>query len=717
MPPETVLRSPRLALAAAAEVPARLAAGALADLLGAWQVPLILFADGADEAPERPWGRLRRIPLGELEELAEAGLDPVADRWATANGGDVTLLAAAASDRRLPRLAAATATPLVVIVGRDDPAARAAALRAEVEGEPGVEVAGFLVLADPPAGAEGIDLPEEVDGLRCFGWISTAVADAPEAAEPIAALEQAAAADPEPAGLDLRALLLAGDAAPALASSDGSGVASAAANGRPARRPRPPRGRALMIQGTHSSAGKSFIATALARYFSDRGLRVAPFKGQNMSNNSRVAEGGEIGVAQYMQALAGRAEPDVRMNPVLLKPHDRGSQVVMLGRPDLALSALPWRLRKPVMWPVVRGALDDLLAEHDLVLIEGAGSPAEPYMYLNDIVNMRVAREFGAPVLLIADAGRGGAIAQAYGTWRLLPEPDRRQIGAFLFNRFYPGGYTDLFLPGCAQLEHLTGVPSLGILPELETTLPDEDLHSLSPSKSGQGRRVAVLAYPRISNFDEFAALERAPDLDLAWVKDVGALADADLLILPGSKNVPLDLAWMRDHGFDSAVREWAAAGKPLLGICGGLQMLGERIEDPVGVEGEAEGLGILPLTTIHGNDKVQSRTRATFADTAALAEPWQRLGGIDVDAYQIRFGRTEANGEVTAILPDGTGFARDNVVAISLHGIFENRAVARAVLGLDLDAGAELDRLFDAAAAALAAHLDVALLEELALG
>jgi adenosylcobyric acid synthase len=713
---EPVVRSPRLAFVGPADEPAAAAAvAAVAGLLGAWQVPLVLFTDAAAETVEMPWSRVQRRSLGELEELAAADLAPRPNRWALANGGDVTVLAASGPDRAVVRLAAATSTPLVLAVPAVRLDARLGELKREVEDcGGGTEIAGFVVVGPNRRGADG-DGPAAVHGLRDFGRVPATARIEPEPAEPIAALEQAVAdCPPEAPELDLRGLLLVGNAAPVLARDEAPAGAS---NGRRPRRPGRGRGRALMVGGTHSSAGKSFIVTALARHFSNLGLRVAPFKGQNMSNNSRVVDGGEIGVAQYLQALAGRTEPDVRMNPVLLKPHDRGSQVVMMGRPDPDLTALPWRLRKPLMWPTIRAGLDDLLDENDLVLMEGAGSPAEPYMYLNDVVNMRVAREVGAPALLIADAGRGGAIAQAYGTWRLLPEPDRRLVAAFLFNRFYPGGYTDLFLPGCAQLEHLTGVGSLGVLPELDAELPDEDLHSLAPAAPGAGRRIAILAYPRISNFDEFAALQRVPQVEIAWVKEVGELAGADLLILPGSKNVPVDLAWMRERGFDDAVRAWAADGKPLLGICGGLQMIGERIEDPVGVEGEAEGLGILPLTTTHGSEKVQTRTRATFADVAGLSGSWPGLGGVTVDAYQIRFGRTRANGDVATILPDGTGFGRDNVVAISLHGIFENSAVVKALFGVDVDSGAELEAMFETAAGALAEHLDIGRLEELALG
>ncbi|HEV3001589.1 MAG TPA: cobyric acid synthase [Solirubrobacteraceae bacterium] len=713
---ETVIRSPRLALAAAPGDAAALRSlvAALVRLLRGWQIPVVLYTD-APAGDDPSWSAVLRRPIDELHAAAgTGGLHEQHNRWAIANGGDLTVLASfgdPAGDALL-RTAAATRTPLVLVATTGTGTGELAAACAR---HAGLTVAGQVTVGDGPAADTGATPLGRVPALAP----SDELDDDPD--DPVAALAAYAAGGEAETGwaLDLTALMVAGNGAPALVArgadgGDGDGAPRrGAASPRRAGRPRGRRGRALMVQGTHSSAGKSFLVTALARHFADLDLRVAPFKGQNMSNNARIARGGEIGVAQHLQALAARAEPDVRMNPVLLKPHDTGSHVVALGRFEPELTALPWRLRKPILWPAVRQALHELLDENDVVIVEGAGSPAEPYMYHNDIVNMRIAREASAATILVSDAGQGGAIAQSYGTWRMIPEGDRHLIRGFVFNKFYAPGYVDLFLPGADMLERLTGVPSLGVLPMLDFSLPEEDLHSLTAGARPGERRLAVLAYPRISNFDEFAPLEHVPGLGIVWARTAEELADADVLVLPGSKNVPLDLAWMRERGLDDAVRSWAQAGKPVLGICGGLQMLGERIEDPAGVEGSATGLGLLPLETVHHDEKVQTRTQATFGP---LGGPWEPLSGVSVDAYEIRFGRTRAVGEVTEALPGGTGFADGNVLAISLHGIFENQAVVEAVFGVSVDNRAILDEAFDAASAALAEHLDMARLEEIVL-
>jgi adenosylcobyric acid synthase len=436
---------------------------------------------------------------------------------------------------------------------------------------------------------------------------------------------------------------------------------------------------------------------------------VAPFKGQNMSNNARIVDGGEIGVAQYVQALAARVRPDVRMNPVLLKPQAQGSALILSGKPDPELTALPWRLRKPLLWPAVRDALADLRAEHDLVIVEGAGSPSDSYLYHNDIVNMRVAREAQATTVLVTDAGRGGAVAHCYGSWLLLPPAERALVRGWIFNLFYRTGNVALLQPGIDHLQRLTGVPSLGTLPELDHRLPDEDLHSGAAADSGTGRVVAVVRYPQISNFDEFTALDGLAGVRLTWARDAAAVRGADVVVLPGSRHVAADLAWMRQRGIDAAVTEAAAAGRPVLGICGGLQMLGEELTDPDGVEEAAVGLGLLPLRTTMRSAKVQARTSTAFA--GELPGVWAPLAGLPVSGYEIRHGRSERTGPVAEILPDGRGFAAGNILAAYLHGMLENPEVVGAIFGVAVDYWAELERSFDAVADAARQHLDLAAL------
>lgn len=477
-----------------------------------------------------------------------------------------------------------------------------------------------------------------------------------------------------------------------------------------------------MICGTHSSAGKTFLVTAFARYFANQGLRVAPFKGQNMSNNARVVDGGEIGVAQYVQALAARQTPDVRMNPVLIKPQRRGSHVMVLGEYDPELSKLPWRLRKPPSWPVVSGALSELRDEYDLVVVEGAGSPAEPGQYHNDIVNMRVAREASAPVLLATEGARGGGIAHCYGSWLLVPEPDRALIAGFIINRFFAEGYVSMLRPGRDMLERLTSVPTLGVIPELPYRLPDEDSHDLTPggaifggpatrpASSGAVRRVAVMAYPFISNFDEFNPIIATASADLAWIYSPANLSEADLVVLPGTKDVAASARWLRETGLDEAIRAHARAGRPLLAICGGLQLVGRRFTDLAGVEESGDGLGLLDLETRFEGEKIQRQASFTFG---RLDGTWSCLSELTVRGYEIRYGRT-ISAPGLEILPDGVGFAQGNILAIYFHGLFENPQALHAILGVHPDQQSDLDRTFDAIAESLATYLDMDQIEQL---
>ena len=442
--------------------------------------------------------------------------------------------------------------------------------------------------------------------------------------------------------------------------------------------------RAIMVCGTTSGAGKSFLATALARWYARRGLRVAPFKAQNMSNNARVVADGEMGSAQYFQALAARAVPDVRMNPVLLKPEkDTQSQVILLGRYDGELSRLPWRERAERLWPTVLASLEALRAEYELIVIEGAGSPAEINLQTSDIVNMRVAEAAHAATLLIADIDRGGAFAHLYGTHQLLPVAQRALLRGFVLNKFR--GDPALLPPGPAMLEELTGVPTLGVLPMWrDHGLPEED-GVFDAEPAGEGFSVVVVAYPRISNVDEFAPLLRVPGLSVSWARKPASIARADLLVLPGSKHVAEDLRWLRQVGLDAAVAAHVAAGKPTLALCGGLQLLGTTLRDPEGIEGAAAGLGLLPLVTEYRTSKRQRRGRYTLDQLDGF---WRALSGISYDAYEIRHGSTEVTGAIERhsnlrlALADGGGWQQGDVLALYTHGLFENADVIRALFG-----------------------------------
>jgi adenosylcobyric acid synthase len=452
--------------------------------------------------------------------------------------------------------------------------------------------------------------------------------------------------------------------------------------------------KALMVQGTSSWAGKSLLVTALARLAARRGIAVAPFKAQNMSNNARVVSGGEIGVAQWLQACAAGVEPEVRMNPVLVKPEaDSRSQVVVLGRPDLTLSRRPWRSRAESLWPVIERSLRSLAADYELVLIEGAGSPAEINLQSTDLANMKVARLADARVALVADIERGGAFAHLYGTWSLIDREDRARLCGFVLNKFR--GDAALLDPAPELLRRRTGVPVIGVVPRIEHGLPDED-GAAAPIASGGRPAVAVVRYPTASNLDEFKALEQIADV--TWATTPGQLAGADLVVLPGSKHVAADLAWLRARGFASAL----GRAPRVLGVCGGLQMLGERIKDPAGVDGSAVGLGLLALRTTFLADKATRRTPARFG---ALGAPWAALSGLDVEGYEIRHGTTVAL-DGGAVLGEDLGFASGHVLGVYLHGLFEQPRFVRALLGAaparSLDE--ELDRLADA----VEPHLEV---------
>ena len=482
----------------------------------------------------------------------------------------------------------------------------------------------------------------------------------------------------------------------------------------------------VMVLGTTSGAGKSWLATALCRHYARQGLKVAPFKAQNMSNNARVVEGGEIGSAQYFQALAARAKPDVRMNPLLLKPErDTHSQVVLMGQVDTALSNMQWRDRSAVVWPVIAKALDELIAENDVVVIEGAGSPAEINLHSSDIVNMRVALHCNAVCLLITDIDRGGAFAHLYGTWALLPEPERALIKGYVLNKFR--GDANLLAPAPQMLQDLTGVPTVATLPMWwQHGLPEEDgvFDHRTQFNGAITMTVAVIAYPRISNLDEFQPLKNVPGVRLQWVRSpaevVGLSAETDWIILPGSKNTSSDLAWLRSQGLDAAVARHAALGGAVLGICGGLQMLGEALIDLHRIDGNAPGLGLLPLVTVFAADKTVKQTRARFDAQMVSGSPWAKLASIQMQGYEIHHGQTaqhpamaQSGDLARAVMTDDLAWqnARGNVLGVYLHGLFEDANVLQALFGA---AAPTLDSVFDGLADYIEQHFEPSFLETL---
>ena len=461
----------------------------------------------------------------------------------------------------------------------------------------------------------------------------------------------------------------------------------------------------VMVLGTSSNAGKSWVSTALCAWYRAQGYKVAPFKAQNMSNNARVVatpdgQWGEIGTAQYLQALACGVEPDVRMNPLLLKPEaDTRSQVVLMGQVNAQLSALPWRARSAQVWPHITAALDSLRAEYEVVVIEGAGSPAEINLHDSDIVNMRVARHCDAHCLLVADIDRGGAVAHLYGTWALLPPQEQALIRGFVLNKFR--GDPGLLAPAPQMLQERTGVPTVATIPmQCGHGLPEED-GVFDARSTGQGSihtTVAIVAYPRMSNHDEFQPLRSVPGVRVVWARSPADLAGADWVILPGSKATAADLAWMRHQGLDATVVAHAHAGRRVLGICGGLQMLGEALIDLHGVDGNAAGLGLLPLVTLFAPEKTVRRVKVQLPP---LRGAWSALNGLQLQVYEIHHGQTQLRADMEAGQAQRADepvpgmvwqSAQGNVWGTYWHGMLENAAMLQALWGAQAPS---LDQVF----------------------
>ena len=447
--------------------------------------------------------------------------------------------------------------------------------------------------------------------------------------------------------------------------------------------------KAVMIQGTASNAGKSLLAAGLCRVFMQDGYSVAPFKSQNMALNSYITdEGLEMGRAQVMQAEAAGVTPSVLMNPILLKPtNDMGSQVIVNGEVAGQMSAAAYFAYKRQLRPLVLQAYRQLAAQHDIIVIEGAGSPAEINLKDDDIVNMGMAQMADAPVLLIGDIDRGGVFASLYGTLALLEKTDRRRVSGLIINKFR--GDVEILRPGLKQLEELTKKPVLGVLPYLQLDLDDEDslserFHRYSDTKPLD---IAVIRLPRISNFTDFNALSRLGPVGLRYVEKAALLGTPDLTVLPGTKNTMSDLLWLRQNGLEAAIKQIAAQGAPVMGICGGYQMLGMMLEDTLGVEqgGALRGMGLLPVDTVFESQK--TRTKVT-GKVLAHDSDYKELAGSSFTGYEIHMGQTVRRRGVHpfAVLADGRkdGAAYNNICGSYVHGLLDGEtglAIARLLL------------------------------------
>ena len=436
------------------------------------------------------------------------------------------------------------------------------------------------------------------------------------------------------------------------------------------------RTKCIMVQGTMSGAGKSLLCAGLCRVFAQDGLKVAPFKSQNMALNSYVTRNGlEMGRAQVVQAQAAGIEPDVRMNPILLKPSsDIGSQVIVNGEVRGQMSATEYFAMKRQLIPDVLEAYNSLAEENDVIVIEGAGSPAEINLRTDDIVNMGMAELVDAPVLLAGDIDRGGVFAQLYGTVALLEPQEQARIGGLIINKFR--GDEAILRPGLTMLEEKTGIPVLGVVPYLRVNVDDED--SLAPCLENQDAKkpldIAVIRLPRISNFTDFSLLDEHPAMGVRYVQSVRELGNPDLVILPGTKSTLSDLLWLRQNGLEAAVCKLAHAGVPVLGICGGYQMLGQSLSDPYGTEGggEMHGMGLLPIDTVFDAQKTRTRMQAKV-----VAPDFE---GAQLDGYEIHTGKTTVHGDAFCILENGQpdGCVNGNVFGTYLHGLFDTGSLTQ---------------------------------------
>ena len=490
--------------------------------------------------------------------------------------------------------------------------------------------------------------------------------------------------------------------------------------------------KAIMVQGTMSNAGKSLLTAGLCRIFKQDGYRVAPFKSQNMALNSFITEEGlEMGRAQVMQAEAAGIKPSVLMNPILLKPtNDTGSQVIVNGEVIGNMAAREYFAYKHKLIPQVMEAYEKLADKYDIIVIEGAGSPAEINMKREDIVNMGMAKRARAPVLLIGDIDRGGVFAQLVGTVMLLDDDEKDMVKGLIINKFR--GDKTILDPGLVMLEEKTGIPVVGVAPYLSIEVEDED----SLTERFDNRQevgvidIAVIRILRISNFTDFNPFESMPGVSLRYVHNVKELKNPDMIILPGTKNTMEDLLWMRQNGLEAAILKHASVGKVIFGVCGGYQMLGERLSDPHGVEagGEIKGMGLIPMDTVFEDAKTRTRVTGTFRK---ITGPLASLTGVALEGYEIHMGVTtlkEGAAPMTIIKnfveqsnPITDGAYANNIYGTYVHGVFDKEEVAKAVVqalgqqkGIDtteitgVDFQAFKETQYDLLAAGLREHLDM---------
>lgn len=458
--------------------------------------------------------------------------------------------------------------------------------------------------------------------------------------------------------------------------------------------------KALMIVGTMSNAGKSLVTAGLCRVFYQDGKRVAPFKSQNMALNSFITrDGAEMGRAQVVQAEAANIEPSALMNPILLKPtSDKGSQVIVLGEAIGTMTAGEYYKMKHTLRPSILKAFNTLSDSHDVIVIEGAGSPAEININKDDFVNMGMAKMAKAPVLLVADIDRGGVFASIYGTVMLMDEEERSMIKGIIINKFR--GDVEILRPGLKMIEEKTGIPVVGVMPMIDVDIEDED--SLSERISGHSEvnlvDIAVVRIPRMSNYTDFNVFELIPGVSLRYVKNPRELGNPDMIIIPGTKNTIGDLKWMRQSGMEAMILKKAAQGTVVFGICGGYQMLGKNISDPYGVEegGDTPGLGLLNVETSFIEKKRTIQMEGKFGQVKGI---FSKLSGKPLFGYEIHSGVTEfpKDSSLTVIKPmyeDGELMLEGsqniteniNVYGTYVHGVFDGDGIATAIVEALLD-------------------------------
>lgn len=475
-----------------------------------------------------------------------------------------------------------------------------------------------------------------------------------------------------------------------------------------------------------SNAGKSLLAAGLCRIFRQDGHRVAPFKSQNMALNSfATKEGLEMGRAQVVQAEAAGIEPMVCMNPILLKPtDDEGSQVIVNGRPVGNMKARDYFAYKTELVPVIKEAFRKLEEMADIIVIEGAGSPAEINLKENDIVNMGLAEMVDAPVLLVGDIDRGGVFAQLLGTVMLLEESEKERVRGLIINKFR--GDASLLDSGIEMLEDKGGIPVAGVVPYMDIKVEDEDSLSgrLTASASAPGGvDIAVIRLPKISNFSDMDVFEQFPDVSVRYAGRAAELGSPDMVVIPGSKSTIADLAWLRGSGLEDEIRRCCDEGIPVFGICGGYQMLGREVSDPEGVEGggSIRGIGLLPVRTVLTGDKKTEQFSGSFCDVRGVLGG---LSGLAAEGYEIHMGRTFAldeEGGCAEFSSGGTGFQLGNVYGTYIHGVFDRGETAAAVVralakrkGVSVTAENAIDhrefkeKEYDRLAEVLRKHLDM---------